>query len=79
VAAVREGLGEAFDFSVTVAGDDFGRGLGFGVVRGAFSAVVVRRCAFVVDGVTVRPGVITASEATVVVVVVVVSVGPLIR
>jgi hypothetical protein len=79
VEAVRDGLGEGFDFSATVAGEDFGRGVGFAVVRGGLSVVVVRRCSFVVDGATVRPGVVTASEATVVVVVVVVSLGPLMR
>jgi hypothetical protein len=58
-----------------VAGEDFGLGLGLTVVRGGFS--VVRRWVFVVEGVTVLPGVVTASEATVVVVVVVASVSPL--
>jgi hypothetical protein len=77
VEAGRDGLGEGFDFSATVAGDDFGLGLGLAVVRGGFCVVVVRRCVFVVEGVTVLPGVVTASEATVVVVVVVVSVSPL--
>jgi hypothetical protein len=77
VEAARDGLGEGFDFSVTAAGEDFGLGLGLTVVRGGFSVVVVRRCAFVVDGVTVLPGVVTVSEAAVVVVVVVVSVSPL--
>ena len=67
---VRDGLGEGFDFSVTVAGEDLGLGLGLAVVRGGFCVVDVRR-AFAVDGVTVRPGVVTASEETVVVVVVV--------
>jgi hypothetical protein len=74
---VREGLGEGFDFSVTVAGEERGVGLGFTVVRGGFWVVVGLRWVFVVDGVTVRPGVVTASEATVVVVVVVVSFSPL--
>lgn len=65
---VRDGLGEGFDFSVTVAGEDLG--LGLAVVLGGFRVVVVR-CVFAVVGVTVRPGVVTASEETVVVVVVV--------
>jgi hypothetical protein len=73
---VRDGPGEGFDFSVTVAGDVFGFGLGLTVVRGGFCVVVVR-CVLAVDGVTVLPGVVTASEETVVVVVVV-SVLPLI-
>ena len=77
VVAVRDGLAEGFDFSVTVAGEDFGPGLGLTVVRGGFCVVVVRRCVFVVAGVTFLPGVVTASEETVVVVVVVVSVSPL--
>ena len=76
VVVVRDGLGEGFDFSVTVAGEDFGLGLGLTVVRDGFCAVVVR-CVLAVDGVTVLPGVVTASEETVVVVVVV-SVLPLI-
>ena len=76
VVVVRDGLGEGFDFSVTVAGEDFGLGLGLTVVRGGFCVVVVR-CVLAVDGVTVLPGVVTASEETVVVVVVV-SVLPLI-
>jgi hypothetical protein len=63
VVAVREGLGEGLDFSVTPGGDDFGLGPGL---------TVVRRCAFGSDGVTVRPGVVTVSEVAVVVVVVVV-------
>ena len=70
VVVVRDGLGEGFDFSVTVVGDDLGLGLGLTVVRGGFCVVVVR-CVFAVDGVTVLPGVVTASEETVVVVVVV--------
>jgi hypothetical protein len=74
---VRDGLGDGFDFSVTVAGEDLGVGLGLVVVRGGFWVVVVLRWVFVVDGVTVRPGVVTESEATVVVVVVVVSFSPL--
>ena len=69
--AVRDGLAEGLDFSVTAAGEDFGLGLGLTVVRGGFWVVVVWRCVFVVDGVTVLPGVVTASEAAVVVVVVV--------
>jgi hypothetical protein len=77
VDAVRVGLGEGLDFSVTVAGEDFGLGLGLTVVRGGFCVVVVRRCVSVGGGVTVLPGVVTASEATVVVVVVVVSFSPL--
>jgi hypothetical protein len=77
VVVVRDGLEEGFDFSVTVAGEDFGLGLGLGLDRGGFSVVVVRRCVFVVDGVTVLPGVVTESEVAVVVVVVVVSVSPL--
>jgi hypothetical protein len=68
VVVVRDGLGEGFDFSVTVAGEDFGLGLGLTVVRGGFCVVVVR-CVLAVDGVTVLPGVVTASEETVVVVV----------
>ena len=67
---VRDGLGEGFDFSVTVAGEDLGLGLGLTVVRGEV-CVVVARCVLAVDGVTVLPGVVTASEETVVVVVVV--------
>ena len=65
---VRDGLGEGLDFSVTVAGEDFG--LGLTVVRGGFCVVVVR-CVLAVDGVTVLPGLVTASEEAVVVVVVV--------
>jgi len=60
---VRDGLGEGFDFSVTVAGEDFGLGLGLTVVRGGF-------CVVVVDGVTVLPGLVTSEETVVVVVVV---------
>jgi hypothetical protein len=77
VDAVRDGLGEGLDFSVTVAGEDFGLGPGLTVVRGGSCVVVVRRCVSVEGGVTVLPGVVTASEATVVVVVVVVSFSPL--
>jgi hypothetical protein len=77
VEVFRDGLGDGFDFSVTAEGEDFGLGLGFGLVRGGFWVVVVRRWVFVVDGVTVRPGVVTVSELAVVVVVVVVSVSPL--
>lgn len=69
VVVVRDGLGEDWGFSVTVAGEDFGPGPGFTVV-------VVRRSAFGSDGVTVRPGVVTVSELAVVVVVVVVWVFP---
>jgi acetyltransferase-like isoleucine patch superfamily enzyme len=69
VEVVRDGLGEGFDFSVTVEGEDRGPGLGLVVDRGA--CVVVRRCSVVV-GVTVLPGVVTVSEDAVVVVVVVV-------
>jgi hypothetical protein len=77
VVALR-GLGDGFDFSVTMAGDDRGLGLGLVFGRGWFWVVVVRRCASVL-GVTVRPGVVTASEdIVVVVVVVVVSFSPLI-
>ena len=72
VEACREGLGDGLDFSVTVAGEDFG--LGLGLLRGPVWVVVVRRSAFVVDGVTVLPGVATESDVPVVVVVVVVSV-----
>ena len=45
------------DFSVTVAGEVLGRG----------DVVVVFRSVFAVVGVTVRPGVVTASELAVVV------------
>ena len=62
------------DFSVTTAG------LGLGFVRWLLGAVVVvRRSEFVVEGVTVLPGVVTESDVAVVVVVVVVSVCPSIR
>jgi hypothetical protein len=61
------------DFSVTVAGEELG--LGLGLVRGPV-VVVVRCWGFVVVGVTVLPGVVTESEVAVVVVVVVVSVWP---
>jgi hypothetical protein len=71
VEVLRDGLGEGFDFSVTVAGEDFGLGLGLTVERGGFWVVVVRRWVFAVNGVTVRPGVVTASDEAVVVVVVV--------
>ena len=60
---MRAGLAEGLDFSVTLDGEDFGLGPGF--VDGAFCVVVVvLRSVFVVvvDGVTVRPGVFTASE-----------------
>jgi hypothetical protein len=76
VDVVRDGLGDGFDFSVTVTGEDFGLGLGRAVVRGGFCLVVDRRCVSVVGGLTVLPGVVTASDATVVVVVVVVSLSP---
>lgn len=73
---MRDGLGDGFDFSVTVAGEDRGVTLGFTVEWVGF-CVVVRRWASVVDeGVTVLPGVVTVSEAAVVVVVVVVSLSP---
>jgi len=61
VLGLREGLGDGLDFSVTAAGEDRGVALGFVLERGGFW-----------DGVTVRPGVVTESEATVVDVVVVV-------
>ena len=67
---VCDGLGDDFDFSVTVAGEDRGLGLGFVVERGGACVVVVRRS--VVVGVTVLPGVVTVSDEAVVVVVVVV-------
>jgi hypothetical protein len=70
VEVVRDGLGEGFDFSVTVEGEDRGLGLGLVVDRGG-CVVVVRRCS-VVEGMTVLPGVVTVSEEAVVVVVVVV-------
>jgi acetyltransferase-like isoleucine patch superfamily enzyme len=70
VEVVRDGLGEGFDFSVRVEGDDRGPGLGLVVDRGA-CVVVVRRCSVGV-GVTFLPGVVTVSEDAVVVVVVVV-------
>jgi len=60
---IDAGLAEGLDFSVTLDGEDFGLGPGF--VDGAFCVVVVvLRSVFVVvvDGVTVRPGVFTASE-----------------
>ena len=63
VELVRDGFGDGFDFSVTVAGGE--AVLEFVVV------VVVRRCVGVVEGVTVRPGVVTVSDEAVVVVVVV--------
>ena len=62
---MRDGLGEGLDFSVTVDGEDFGLGCVDGPL---WVVVVVLRSAFVVvDGVTVRPGVVTASELAVVV------------
>ena len=67
---MRDGLGDGFDFSVTVDGEERGLGLGFVVDRGGFWVVVLRRS--VVEGVTVLPGVVTVSEEAVVVVVVVV-------
>jgi len=74
VEALRDGLGEGLDFSVTVTGEDFG--LGLGLVRGPVWVVVVRDCVFAGAVVTVLPGVVTESEVAVVVVV---SVSPLIR
>jgi hypothetical protein len=71
VETFRDGLGEAFGFSVTVEGADFG--LGLGLLRGAVSVVAVRCGPFVAEVVTVLPGVVTESEVAVVVVVVVVS------
>jgi hypothetical protein len=62
VEVLRDGLGEGLDFSVTVDGEDFGRGLAV--------VVVVRRSVVVGGGVTLRPGVVTESELAVVVVVV---------
>ena len=70
----RDGLGDGLDFSVTVAGDDLG--LGLGLLRGPAWEVVVRCWVLVVAGVTFLPGVVTESEVAVVVVVVVVSVWP---
>jgi len=61
VEVLRDGLGDGFDFSVTVAAEDLGRGLGVVLV------VVVRRSVVVVeDGGTLRPGVVTESELAVV-------------
>lgn len=68
--ALREGLWDVLDFSVTPEGEDLGVGFG----RGLVCAVVVDlRWVFVVvaAGVTVVPGLVTASEVTVVEVVVV--------
>ena len=62
--ALRDGLGDGLDFSVIVDGEDFGLGPGL--------VVVVRRSVVVAVGVTFRPGVVTASELAVVVLVVVV-------
>ena len=61
---MRGGLGDGFDFSVTVAGDERGEALG----------LTLRRWVSLLGGgtVTVRPGVVTVSEELVVVVVVVV-------
>jgi hypothetical protein len=71
VVVVREGLADGLDLSVTVAGD-LGLGPGLTVVRRGFCVVVVvRRWAFGSDGVTVVPGLVTESDCTVVVVVVV--------
>ena len=70
VEVLRDALGDGLDFSVTVDGEDFELGLGWLVV------VVVRRSVVVEDGVTLRPGVVTASELAVVVVAVVVCVLP---
>jgi len=64
VEAVRDGAGEGFGFSVIVDGEEFGLGLGL--------LVAVRRSVVVGAGVTFRPGLVTASELAVVVVVVVV-------
>jgi hypothetical protein len=74
VEVLFDGLGDDFDFSVTAAGEDFE--LGVGLVRGPGWVVVVRRSEFVDEGVTVLPGVVTESEVTAFVVVVVVSVLP---
>jgi len=72
VVVVRAGLGDGFAFSVIFAGEDLGLGLGW--ERGEFWVVAaVRRSVFVVDEVTVLPGVVTESEVAVVVVVVWVS------
>ena len=73
MVTLREGLGEGFGFSVTAGGDDLGEALG--AVRGrVWSCVLTLRRGSVLGGgtVTVRPGVVTVSEANVVVVVVVV-------
>jgi hypothetical protein len=67
VDVVRDGLGDGFDFSVTVEGEGRGLGPGFVVDRGGASVVVVRRWS-----VTVLPGIVTVSDDAVVVVVVVV-------
>jgi len=64
VEAFFDGLGEGLERSVTAGGDDRGPGLGPGFVVGRCWVVVV-------DGVTVRPGVVTVSDVAVVVVVVV--------
>jgi hypothetical protein len=61
VEVVRGGLGDGFEFSVTVGGEDGGPAGGL--------AVVVERDGWVV---TVLPGVVTSEEADVVVVVVLV-------
>jgi hypothetical protein len=71
VEVVRDGLGDGFDFSVTVGGEDRGLGPGLIVDCGRTCVLAVRRCS-VVEGVTVLPGVVTVSEDAVVVVVVVV-------
>ena len=60
VEALRDGLGDGLDFSAMADGENFGLGLG---------VVVVRRSVVVAGGVTLRPGVVTASELAVVVVV----------
>ena len=70
VEVLRAGPGDGLDFSVIVAGEDFGLWLDLVVV------VAVRRSVVVAGGVTLRPGVVTASELAVVVVVVVVWVSP---
>jgi hypothetical protein len=59
----RAGLGDGFDFSVTVGGEEGGPAWGLVVVADRGGWVVV---------VTVLPGVVTVSEDAVVVVVVVV-------
>ena len=64
---LRDGLGEGFDLSVTLGGEDRGAAVAFGwgwfwvVLRGGVSRVGVTA--------TVRPGVVTVSEEAVVVLV----------